>query len=274
MTLAGIEWQLVVELLALGCCTGFLAGLLGVGGGMMLVPFVTILLTNRGVAPALAVKMAIATSMATILFTSVSSLRAHHKLGAVRWDLVRGLAPGIVGMGLATGAFIFPLIDGALLALCFAGFVGYSATQMLLGRKPSPSRQMPGLAGRLGAGALIGMLSGLVGAGGAFISVPFMVWCNVPIRQAVATSAALGLPIALASTAGNIVGGLGVGTTLPGAVGFIYLPALAALSVASVSMAPLGARTANRMDVDRLRRLFALLLYALAGYMLYRGLRA
>jgi uncharacterized membrane protein YfcA len=270
--LAGIEWQLVAELLALGCCTGFLAGLLGVGGGMMLVPFVTLILSHRGVESALAVKMAIATSMATILFTSLSSLRAHHRLGAVRWDLVRGLAPGIVVMGLATGAFLFPLIKGALLALCFAGFVGFAATQMLLDKKPSPSRQIPGLAGRLGAGALIGTLSGLVGAGGAFVSVPFMTWCNVPIRNAVATSAALGFPIALASTLGNLAGGRDVAAALPGALGYLYLPALAVLSLASVSMAPLGARTAHGMDVKQLKRIFALLLYALAGTMLYRGL--
>jgi uncharacterized protein len=272
VTLAGIEWQLVAELLALGCGTGFLAGLLGVGGGMMLVHFVTLILSHRGVEPALAVKMAIATSMATILFTSLSSLRAHHRLGAVRWDLVRGLAPGIVVMSLATGAFLFPLIKGSLLALCFAGFVGFSATQMLLDKKPSPSRQMPGLAGRLGAGALIGTLSGLVGAGGAFVSVPFMTWCNVPIRHAVATSAALGFPIALASTLGNLVGGRGVTPALPGALGYLYLPALAVLSLASVSMAPLGARTAHGMDTRQLKRIFAMLLYALAGYMLYRGL--
>jgi uncharacterized protein len=274
VTAAGIGWQLVAELLALGCIAGFLAGLLGVGGGMMLVPFVTLILSNRGVAPALAVKMAIATSMATILFTSLASLRAHHRLGTVRWDLVRGLAPGIVAMSLLTGACLFPLIGGSWLALCFAAFVGFSATQMLLDKKPSPSRQMPGLAGRLGAGALIGTLSGLVGAGGAFVSVPFMTWCNVPIRNAVATSAALGFPIALASTLGNLAGGRGVEVALPGALGYLYLPALAVLSLASVSMAPLGARTANRLDVKKLKRIFALLLYALAGSMLYRGLQA
>ena len=271
MTALGIEWQLVAELLALGCCTGFLAGLLGVGGGMMLVPFLTLILSQRGVAPELAVKMAIATAMATILFTSMSSLRAHHRLGAVRWDLVRGLAPGIVTMSLATGAFLFPLIKGEWLALFFAVFVGFSATQMLLDKKPAAGRQMPGPAGRLGAGALIGTLSGLVGAGGAFISVPFMTWCNVPIRNAVATSAALGFPIALASTVGNLVGGWHQAPALPGAFGYLYLPALALLALASVLMAPLGARAAHRMNREHLKRFFALLLYGLAGYMLYQG---
>ena len=274
MTAFGIEWQLVVELLALGCISGFLAGLLGVGGGMMLVPFVTLILSNRGVAPALAVKMAIATSMATILFTSISSLRAHHRRGAVRWDLVRGLAPGIVGMGFITGAFIFPVLKGTLLALLFVAFVGFSATQMLLDKKPLPSRQMPGLAGRLGAGAAIGLVSGLVGAGGAFISVPFMTWCNVPIRNAVATSAALGFPIALAGTLGNLIGARDVVAPIPGSFGYLYLPALAVLALASVSIAPLGARTAHSMNMELLKRVFAFLLYGLAAFMLYKTLGA
>jgi uncharacterized protein len=270
----GIDAQLGVELLGLGCCAGFLAGLLGVGGGMMLVPFLTLILSHRGVAPDLAVKMAIATAMATILFTSMSSLRAHHRVGAVRWDLVRGLAPGIVIVSLATGALLFPLIKGDWLALLFALFVGFSATQMLLDKKPKPGRQMPGPAGRLGAGALIGFLSGLVGAGGAFISVPFMTWCNVPIRNAVATSAALGFPIALASSVGNLVGGWDQVAPLPGTFGYLYLPALALLATASVSMAPLGAKAAHTMNRDHLKRLFALLLYGLASYMLYKGLAA
>jgi uncharacterized membrane protein YfcA len=270
--LLGVDGPLAAELLGLGCGAGFLAGLLGVGGGMMLVPFLTLILSQRGVAADLAVKMAIATAMATILFTSLSSLRAHHRLGAVRWDLVRGLAPGIVIVGLATGALLFPLIKGPWLALLFALFVGFSATQMLLDKKPKPGRQMPGLWGRLGAGGLIGFLSGLVGAGGAFVSVPFMTWCNVPIRNAVATSAALGFPIALASSVGNLIGGWGQVAPLPGTFGYLYLPALALLATASVSMAPLGARAAHTMNRTHLKRLFALLLYGLASYMLYKGM--
>jgi uncharacterized membrane protein YfcA len=263
---------LVVELLALGAFAGFLAGLLGVGGGMLMVPFVTWILSARGVEPGLAVKMAIATSMSTILFTSLSSLRAHHKRGAVRWDVVRGLAPGIVGGSLLAGAGAFALLKGAVLAVSFALFVGFSATQMLLDRRPAPSRVLPGTLGLGGAGAGIGFLSGLVGAGGAFVSVPFMTWCNVPIHQAVATSAALGFPIALASTAGYVIGGWSLPAALPGAFGYLYLPAVACIASASVLTAPLGARTAHRLHMRQLRRIFAALLYALAGYMLYKGL--
>jgi uncharacterized membrane protein YfcA len=267
-----IEWLLVVELLLLGSCTGFLAGLLGVGGGMLMVPFVTLILSNRGVDAGMAVKMAIATSMATIVFTSISSVRAHHQRGTVRWDIVRRMAPGIVLGGLLGGAGVFAVLKGQALALFFAAFIGYSATQMLRDTVPSPSRRLPGPAGQAAAGGAIGFLSGLVGAGGAFMSVPFMTRRNVPMHAAVSTSAALGFPIAAANTLGYVVGGWGLPPALPGAFGFLYLPALAIVALASVMLAPLGARAAHAMDVKHFKRLFALLLYALASYMLYKGL--
>ena len=155
--------------------------------------------------------------------------------------------------------------------MLFAIFVGFSATQLLLDRKPKPTRSMPGRLGQGAVGALIGFLSGLVGAGGAFVSVPFMTWCNVPIHNAVATSAALGLPIAAASTLGYVIGGWTLPPALPGAFGYLYLPALVVIASASVLTAPLGARLAHAMDVGRLKKVFALLLYGLAGYMLYKG---
>ena len=257
----------------LGLGIGFLAGLLGIGGGGLMVPFLTLVVAQRGVAPALAVKMAIATSMATILFTSMSSVRAHHAHGAVRWDLVRGLAPGIAIGGLAAGAGAFALLKGSWLALIFAVFIALSATQMLRRKRTVLGRQMPGTAGQLAAGGVIGFLSGLVGAGGAFVSVPFMTWCNVPIHNATATSAALGFPIALASTAGYVIGGWSLSAALPGAFGYLYLPALLIIASASVLSAPLGARAAHRLDTGQLRRAFAVLLYSLAAYMLYHALR-
>jgi uncharacterized protein len=269
-----VDAWLVIELAALGTCTGFLAGMLGVGGGMMQVPFVTMILSRQGVQAGMAVKMAIATSMATIVFTSLSSLRAHHRRGAVRWDLVHGIAPGIVIGGLLAGAGVFALVKGPELALVFALFIGFSALQMVRNRKPRPTRQMPGLFGQSMLGGGIGLLSGLVGAGGAFIATPFMTWCNVPMHQVVATSAALGFPVALASTAGYLISGWGQGGTLPGAFGYLYLPALLIVSTASVAMAPMGARAAHAMDVVQLKRRFALVLFALALYMLYRAFAA
>lgn len=262
---------LVAELIVLGICAGFLAGLFGIGGGMLLVPFMTLILSHQGVDDSLSVKMAIATSMATILFTSLSSVRAHHRRGAVRWAIVRGIAPGILIGGLLAGAGAFKLLKGQALALVFGAFVAFSATQMLRGKKPAPHRQMPGWAGQTAAGTGIGFLSGLVGAGGGFVSVPFMTWCNVPIHNAVATSAALGVPVAVASTLGYVIAGWNLPPAVPGAFGYLYLPALALIAAASVTMAPLGARAAHAMNVGQLKRAFAVLLYALAIYMLFKA---
>jgi uncharacterized membrane protein YfcA len=266
-----IEPQLIVELLLLGTATGFLAGLLGIGGGMIQVPFLSWVLTQRGVPLEHALKMAIATAMATIVFTSLSSVRAHHARGAVRWEIVRGMAPGIVVGGLAAGAGVFALVRGAALGLVFALFVGYSATQMLIDRKPRASRQMPGTFGQTAVGGGIGLLAALVGAGGAFMSVPFMVWCNVPIQQAVGTSAALGFPVALAATLGYVIGGWSLAPALPGTFGYLYLPALAVVALASVLAAPSGARVAHSMDTRWFRRIFAVLLYGVAGTMAWRA---
>ena len=269
-----LEPLLIVELALLGLCTGFLAGLLGIGGGMIMVPFLTIILGGRGVAPDLAVKMAIATSMATIIFTSLSSVRAHHKRGSVRWDIVKLLAPGIVlGAGLASLG-VFALLKGAWLALLFAAFVAFSASQMLLNKKPQAARTLPGSAGLLGAGSVIGFLSGLVGAGGGFVSVPFMTWCNVAIHNAVATSAGLGFPIALANVVGYVVSGQRVDDLPAASLGYVYLPALLVIAVASVLMAPQGVRAAHALPVQSLKRVFASVLYLLAAYMLYKGLSA
>jgi uncharacterized membrane protein YfcA len=269
-----IEFLLVAQLMLLGLGTGFLAGLLGIGGGMLMVPFITIILSGRGVEPDLAVKMAIATSMATILFTSLSSVRAHHKRGAVRWDLVKGLAPGIVLGGMVASLGVFAILKGSWLALFFAAFVGFSATQMFLDKKPAPTRQVPGAGGLLGAGSVIGFLSGLVGAGGGFVSVPFMTWCNVAIHNAVATSAALGFPIALANVVGYVIGGWHLQHLPPYSFGYIWLPALAIIATCSVMTAPVGAKAAHQLPVKQLKRAFASILYLLAAYMLYKGLNS
>ena len=268
-----LEPLLIAELAMLGVGTGFLAGLLGIGGGMLMVPFITLILANRSVSPDLSVKMAIATSMATIIFTSLSSVRAHHQRGAVRWDIVKRLAPGIV-MGSIIGSLgVFSLLKGSYLAIFFGLFVSFSATQMFLDKKPKPTRQMPGTGGQLAAGGFIGFLSGLVGAGGGFISVPFMTWCNVPIHNAVATSAALGFPIAVANVLGYVVSGQSVQNLPADSFGYIWLPALLVIAVCSFATAPLGARAAHGIPIGKLKRIFASILYILAAYMLYKGLQ-
>ena len=269
-----IEPTLILELGLLGLITGFLAGLLGIGGGMIMVPFLTLMLGDRGVAPDLAVKMAIATSMATIIFTSISSVRAHQKKKAVRWDLVKGLAPGIVMGSFLASMGAFAALKGSYLALFFALFVGFSATQMFLDKKPAPNREVPGTTGLLGAGGVIGFLSGMVGAGGGFVSVPFMAWCNVAIHNAVATSAALGFPIALANVIGYVLAGQSLPDLPENSIGYLWLPGLLVIASCSVIMAPMGASAAHKLPVKQLKRTFASILYMLAAYMRYKGLAA
>jgi uncharacterized membrane protein YfcA len=264
---------LITGLLALGAAMGFAAGLLGIGGGILIVPFLTFYFSLRGFPIEHVVHMAIATSLATILFTSISSVRAHHQRGAVRWDVVKALAPGIL-IGALIGASIAGRLPTLWISLIFATFVGFSALQMLLDRKPKASRELPRAGGMFAVGIGIGFLSSLVGAGGGFIAVPFMAWSNVSIHSAVGTSAALGFPIAAAGTVGYVLAGAGAPGLPPGTLGFIYLPALVVIALASVVMAPLGARAAHSLDVKPMKRIFALLLLSLASYMLYKGLHA
>jgi uncharacterized membrane protein YfcA len=266
----GLDTGLILILLAMGCFGGFSAGLLGIGGGMVLVPFMTMIFAAKGFAPGLIVHMAIATSLATILFTSISSMRAHHRHGAVLWNVVRLLTPGIV-LGSVIGPWIGKQMNTSALALFFGLFVAVAATQMLMNKRPEGTRALPGPAGMLAAGGVVGTLSGLVGAGGGFVSIPFMTWCSIRIHNAVATSAALGFPIALAGTIANIYYGWDEPGLPPGALGFVWLPALAIVVVASMLVAPLGAKLAHRLPVQRLRRIFAAILYALAAYMLWKS---
>jgi uncharacterized protein len=264
-----LEPLLIAELAVLGLCTGFLAGLLGLGGGMLMVPFVTFILASQGYPEQYTVKIAVATSLATICFTSLSSVRAHNRRGAVLWPVVSLLAPGIV-LGSLIGSRAAVALPSTVLSILFAVFVAFSATQMFLNRKPKPARTLPGRLGTFAMGGLIGTLSSLVGAGGAFVSVPFMTWCNIKIHDAVGTSSALGFPVALAGTLGYIWAGRDLPQMPPGSFGYLYLPGLVVISMASVVTAPLGARTAHRMDIRPLKKVFACVLYMLAAYFVLR----
>jgi uncharacterized protein len=264
-----LEPLLIFQFLLIGSCTGFLAGLLGIGGGMVMVPFVSLILEAQGYTAEYIIKIAVATSLATICFTAMSSVYAHHRRGAVLWPVVRVLAPGIV-LGSIVGAQITASLSGKVLGIFFATFVAFSATQMLIDKKPKPSRTLPGRVATFGVGGLIGVISALVGAGGAFISVPFMTWCNIKIHSAVGTSAALGFPIALAGTLGYIWAGQSLPPMPPGSFGYLYVPGLVVISLASMLTAPIGARTAHRMDIKPLKKAFAMVLYLLAIYFVLR----
>jgi len=251
---------------AAGAFVGFLAGLLGIGGGMTLVPILSALFAAQALAPEHTVHLALGTAMASIIFTSSASVRAHHKRGAVDWNVVRALTPGMVlGALLATLASGF--ISQRALALAFAAIVYAGAAQMLFGGRPSAARGLPATPGMVAVGIAIGVVCGLVSAGGAFLTVPFMVYCGVSVLTAIGTAAAVGIPVALVGTAGFIASGWRVDDLPAATLGFVFLPALAALVVGSVVMAPVGAHFAHRLPVATLKRIFALLLFALATKM-------
>ena len=253
--------------LGLGAVAGVLAGLLGIGGGLVIVPMLVFALAWQGVAPEYLMHLALGTSLATIIFTAVSSALAHHRRGAVQWKVVRGIAPGILA-GTLGGTFVAAALSTDFLQIFFALFLFFVAWQMLSGRKPNPNRELPGAAGMLGAGGVIGVFSSLVGIGGGTLSVPFLVWCNVGLHRAIGTSAAIGFPIAVAGTLGYLLNGLRA-TPLPEySLGFIYLPALVGIVAASVLTAPLGVSLAHSLPVDKLKKIFAVLLIAVATRML------
>ena len=253
--------------LAIGVVVGFLAGLLGIGGGMVMVPMLVFVFTAAGLSAEHLMHLAIATSMATIVFTSLSSVRAHHRRGGVDWRAARALAPGIMtgSLGAALGAGFIPTRP---LAVGFTALMFFAAARMYLDPKPEPERRLPGTAGLFAAGTIIGAISSVLAAGGAFLSIPYLVRRNVPVRRAIGTAAAIGFPIALAGTAGYVLHGLRTAHLPPGSVGFVYLPALAFVAAASMSTAPLGARLAHRLPVRRLRMVFSLVLLAFAVRML------
>lgn len=252
----------------LGVMVGFFAGLLGVGGGGIMVPILTTFFLAQGFSHEQVVHMALGTSMAAIVITSVSSLRAHHRHGAVRWDVVRAITPAIL-LGTFGGTFLASRIDTVPLAIFFAAYMAYVSLQMLLNIKPKPSRGLPGAVGMGMAGLGIGGVSALVAIGGGSMSVPFMTWCNVKVQHAIGTSAAIGLPIAVAGTVGYLVNGWAVTATPPFSLGYIYLPALVLVSLPSILTAPLGARMAHRLPVATLRKIFAGVLVVLCAKMLH-----
>jgi uncharacterized membrane protein YfcA len=260
------EWFL--GYLVLGAVAGFFAGLLGVGGGAIMVPVLAMMFAAQGFPEAHLMHLALGTSMATIVFTSISSLRAHHKHGAVVWPIVRDIAPGIV-VGTLLGAQIAGRVPTKPLAIFFAIFIAYVAVQMILNVKPKPSRNLPGKAGMFGVGAFIGGISSLVAIGGGSLSVPFMTWCNVKVHHAIGTSAAIGFPIALAGTIGYMIAGYGAAGLPNGSFGFICLPALAATVIVSMLMAPIGAKVAHSLPVATVKKIFAGLLVLLLAKMLH-----
>jgi uncharacterized membrane protein YfcA len=254
--------------MALGAVAGVLAGLLGIGGGIVIVPILVFSLQWQGIAPDVIMHLALGTSLATIVFTSISSMRAHHKRGGVNWSIFKGIAPGVL-VGTFLGACVAAYIPGRELKMFFAVFLLYVSYSMFRNVKPKATRQLPGVIGLFGAGSGVGVFSSLVGVGGGIMSVPFMVWCNVAMHTAIGTAAAIGFPLALSGSLGYIISGQGVPDLPAHSLGYVYLPALVGISCLTVFTAPLGAKLAHSLPVARLKRFFAVLLAVVALRMAY-----
>jgi uncharacterized membrane protein YfcA len=251
-----------------GAITGILSGLLGIGGGMVIVPILLILLPQDGFPADALMHVALGTSLASIMLTSIASARAHHQHGRVHWQTVRHLAPGTV-IGTLLGAWLASRLHTHALQLFFVVFIFYVGTQMLRDRRPEGHHTLPGAAGLSLVGAGIGAVSSLVGIGGGSLTVPFLVGCRCHIREAVATSAALGFPIAVAGTIGYVSTGLHTTGLPPYSFGFVYLPAVIGITAASMLTAPIGAKLTHTLPVSTLKKTFAVLLFGLGFKMLF-----
>lgn len=249
----------VIAYILLGAVAGMIGGLLGLGGGIVIVPALLYLFIQQGFSAGIQMHLAVATSLTTIIFTSIASAWSHHRHGAVIWKIVGFLVPGIV-IGCILGAITANHLRSDSLRITFGVFELLVAMQIWSGIKPPGHRELPGNSGMVLAGGVIGTLSTILGIGGGTLTVPFLLWCNINIRNAVATSAACGMPIAVAGTLSFMITGWNH-TDLPaGSTGYVYWPAAFFILIASILTAPLGAKLAHVLPVIILKRIFALVL--------------
>ncbi|MCX7192345.1 MAG: sulfite exporter TauE/SafE family protein [Proteobacteria bacterium] len=264
-----MEWM--AAYLLLGAVAGLLGGLFGIGGGTVLVPVLLFLFDAQHFPPEHLMHLALGTSMATIIFTATASLYKHHQHNAVNWHVVRTITPGIL-IGTALGTLLAAGVPTHFLGLFFALFVYFAAAQILLDLRPHASRQLPGKFAVGLFGVFTGSLSSLVSIGGGTLVIPYLLWSNLTIRQAIGTSAAISFPVAIGGTAGYVATGLNATGLPPFTLGYVYLPCLLFTALASVITAPLGARAAHRININVLRKLFAVLLLSLATKLLFKVL--
>ncbi|TAL45026.1 MAG: sulfite exporter TauE/SafE family protein [Methylovulum sp.] len=254
--------------LVLGLAAGLLAGLFGIGGGLVIVPALAVLFVVQGFPGDAALLMAVATSLATIIMTAVSSVLAHHRLGAVLWAKVFRLSPMIM-VGAAIGAVVAKHITADALRYVLVVFLFYAGTLMALQVKPKPGAGKQAAWMDFSVAAMIGVLSSIVGIGGGTLTVPYLVHGRMPMRNAVAVSGACGLPIAIAGTASYALLGWDAVDLPEWSLGYVYLPAFAGIALSSIFTAPLGAKLANKLPAAKLKRYFSLLLFVMAVKLLW-----
>lgn len=263
-----LEMEFIVSYLFLGSIVGFIAGLLGVGGGGIMVPVLTTIFLLQGMPVETVVHLALGTSMASIIVTSISSLRAHNSKGAVIWTVVKGMVFGII-IGTFVATFLASSTNSFYLALFFSIFMAYVSIQMFLNIKPKANREITRTSGLLVAGSGIGAISALVSIGGGSLTVPYLTWQNIDVKKAIGTSSAIGLPISIAGTLGYVINGWSISSSEDYTFGFVYLPAVLLISVTSFITAPYGVKLAHKLPVDTLKKVFSILLIILSIKMLF-----
>jgi uncharacterized membrane protein YfcA len=263
-----MEPVVLIQYLLLGAVAGTLAGLLGVGGGLVIVPVLAFIFTYSDIGLPVLMQLAVGTSLATIVATSISSVRAHHQHGAVQWKIFLQLAPGIV-VGALIGSLVADSLPTDTLRIIFAVFEIGVAIQMLLAIMPDAHRSLPRNVVMMLVGMVIGAVSAIVGIGGGTLTVPFLVYCGVNIRKAIATSAACGLPIAVAGTTGFVIAGWQEPGLPQWSFGYVYLPAFISIIISSMLFAPLGARLAHTLPIPMLKKIFAMLLVIIGTRLLF-----
>ncbi|EPF77457.1 sulfite exporter TauE/SafE family protein [Acinetobacter gyllenbergii] len=264
--------ELIIYLL-IGAIAGFAAGLFGVGGGLIIVPILYIVFTQMNYDPNVIMHIAVGTSLATIIVTSISSVMAHHKKGAVLWPVFRNLAPGLV-LGSFLGAGVADLMSGQHLQLVIGVFAVWMAYKMFRGANAvvDPNRHLPSAALQLAAGGGIGVASAIFGIGGGSLTVPYLNRHGVVMQKAVATSAACGLPIAVAGALGFMWFGAKEQIEVPNTIGYVHIYAFLGISVMSFITAKFGAKVAHRLSPAMLKKCFAGLLVVVGSYFIYKGL--
>lgn len=256
--------------LSIGVIAGLLAGLLGIGGGLVIVPALLAVYSRFTWQSDQLMQIALGTSLATIIFTSVSSVWAHHQRGAVQWDIVKRLSVGIL-LGALIGGFTAQFVAGKYLQYFFALFELYVAIQMFhvttTPKVQITSTHLPSNTLMIGAGIVIGKISSLLGIGGGTLTVPFLYWHNIDLHKAIASSAACGIPIAIAGTIGYIIGGWNQPYLPQPSLGYIYLPSMISITISSMLFAPLGVKISHQLPVNLLKKIFSGLLIILSAYM-------
>lgn len=253
---------------AIGALAGFLAGMFGVGGGLAIVPLLYIVFAAQDFPHAHLMHLALGTAATSVIFTSITSMREHHKLGNIDWAIVRIMAPGLV-IGAAFGSGFAAQLPTRPLVLIFTAIVLYAAGQMIIGFKPHASRQMPGSGVQFVFGIAVGAVGALVAASGGFLSIPFMVWHNVPMKRAIGTSSGIGVPIAIVGAITYLGSGMHTAELPQYSVGYINLPALIGIVSCTMLFAPIGARIATSLEVSKLKRVYGVYLLIIALKMLH-----